>query len=159
MRFSARLGCLKDALVYVCPLRIQAKTRELRERQARERDYAEILDLSRSPERTSEEEQHPYAGLHALNSSVDSGHSRPHSPRDDYPHLSPLHQHSDSLYTHVSKGRNERPPSADRWVGEGLEKLTSLGASVLVRPGPGSGFWDPVSAQMQPSVTPAGGGK
>ncbi|XP_036938684.1 par-3 family cell polarity regulator alpha, b isoform X12 [Acanthopagrus latus] len=94
--------------------RIQAKTRELRERQARERDYAEILDI-RTPERSSEEE-HPYAGINALNSSVDSGHSRPHSPRDDYPHIHPhhQHQHSDSLYTQVSKARNDRPPSADR---------------------------------------------
>ncbi|KAM8728557.1 par-3 family cell polarity regulator alpha, b isoform 5-T5 [Acanthopagrus schlegelii] len=93
--------------------RIQAKTRELRERQARERDYAEILDI-RTPERSSEEE-HPYAGINALNSSVDSGHSRPHSPRDDYPHIHPhhQHQHSDSLYTQVSKARNDRPPSAD----------------------------------------------
>ncbi|XP_029381630.1 par-3 family cell polarity regulator alpha, b isoform X3 [Echeneis naucrates] len=94
--------------------RIQAKTRELRERQARERDYAEILDVSRTPERSSEEE-HPYAGINPLNSSVDSGHSRPHSPRDDYPHVHPhhQHQHSDSLYTQVSKARNDRPPSAD----------------------------------------------
>ncbi|KAM3605486.1 uncharacterized protein V6R79_026234 [Siganus canaliculatus] len=94
--------------------RIQAKTRELRERQARERDYAEILDINRTPERSSEEE-HPYAGINPLNSSVDSGHSRPHSPRDDYPHIQPhhQHQHSDSLYTQVSKGRNDRPPSAD----------------------------------------------
>uniref|UniRef100_A0A3Q3WDB8 PDZ domain-containing protein n=1 Tax=Mola mola TaxID=94237 RepID=A0A3Q3WDB8_MOLML len=92
--------------------RIQAKTRELRERQARERDYAEILDISRSPERVSEEE-HTYTGLNPLNSSVDSGHSRPHSPRDEYPHLHPQHQHSDSHYTQVSKGRNDRPPSAD----------------------------------------------
>ncbi|XP_074508422.1 par-3 family cell polarity regulator alpha, b isoform X4 [Sebastes fasciatus] len=94
--------------------RIQAKTRELRERQARERDYAEILDISRTPERSSEEE-HPYAGINPLNSSVDSGHSRPHSPRDDYPHIHPhhQHQHSDSLYTQVSKARNDRPPSAD----------------------------------------------
>lgn len=94
------------------PARIQAKTRELRERQARERDYAEILDISRSPERTSEEE-HTYSGINLLNSSVDSGHSRPHSPRDEYPHIH-QHQHSDSLYTHVSKARSERPPSADR---------------------------------------------
>lgn len=93
-------------------IRIQAKTRELRERQARERDYAEILDISRTPERSSEEE-HTYAGINPLNSSVDSGHSRPHSPRDDYPHIHP-HQHSDSLYTQVSKARNDRPPSADR---------------------------------------------
>ncbi|XP_054452197.1 partitioning defective 3 homolog isoform X2 [Anoplopoma fimbria] len=92
--------------------RIQAKTRELRERQARERDYAEILDISHTPERASEEE-HPYAGINPLNISVDSGHSRPHSPRDEYPHLHPHHQHSDTLYTQVSKARNERPPSAD----------------------------------------------
>lgn len=92
--------------------RIQAKTRELRERQARERDYAEILDISRSPERTSEEE-HTYSGINALNSPADSSHSRPHSPRDEYPHVH-LHQHSDSLYTQVSKARGERPPSADR---------------------------------------------
>uniref|UniRef100_A0A8C4IDY7 Par-3 family cell polarity regulator n=1 Tax=Dicentrarchus labrax TaxID=13489 RepID=A0A8C4IDY7_DICLA len=72
--------------------RIQAKTRELRERQARERDYAEILDISRTPERSSEEE-HPYAGINPLNSSVDSGHN--------------------TLYTQVSKARNDRPPSAD----------------------------------------------
>ncbi|KAM7379761.1 hypothetical protein PAMP_005288 [Pampus punctatissimus] len=95
--------------------RIQAKTRELRERQARERDYAEILDISRSPERA--EDEHLYAGINPLNSSVDSGHSRPHSPRDDYPHLHPhhhhQHQHSDSLYTQVSKARSDRPPSAD----------------------------------------------
>ncbi|KAM9719202.1 LOW QUALITY PROTEIN: partitioning defective 3 homolog [Menidia menidia] len=71
--------------------RIQAKTRELRERQARERDYAEILD------RSGEEDQ---------------AYSRPHSPRDEFPH-SHQHQHSDSLYTHVSKARGERPPSAD----------------------------------------------
>ncbi|XP_013768280.1 par-3 family cell polarity regulator alpha, b [Pundamilia nyererei] len=92
--------------------RIQAKTRELRERQARERDYAEILDISRSPERSSEED-HQYAGINQLNSSMDSGHSRPHSPRDEHPHIHPQHQHSDTLYTQVSKPRNERPPSAD----------------------------------------------
>ncbi|XP_054623393.1 partitioning defective 3 homolog isoform X3 [Dunckerocampus dactyliophorus] len=87
--------------------RIQAKTRELRERQARERDYAEILDVSRSPDRSSEEE-HSYAGMSPLNNG---GHSRPHSLRGEYPHVQ--HQHSDSLYTQVSKTRSERPPSAD----------------------------------------------
>ncbi|KAK5919999.1 hypothetical protein CgunFtcFv8_023842 [Champsocephalus gunnari] len=101
--------------------RIQAKTRELRERQARERDYAEVLDVSRVEEEEDEEdEDHAYAGVNALNCSMDSGHSRPHSPRDDYIqhqniHPNPHHQnqHSDSLYTQV-KARNERPPSADR---------------------------------------------
>ncbi|XP_034038523.1 partitioning defective 3 homolog [Thalassophryne amazonica] len=94
--------------------RIQAKTRELRERQARERDYAEILDVSRSLERPSEDE-HLYDGINALNRSVDSGHSRPHSPRDDYPLIHPhhQHQHSDSLYTQISKTHHDRPPSTD----------------------------------------------
>ncbi|XP_037538349.1 partitioning defective 3 homolog isoform X2 [Nematolebias whitei] len=92
--------------------RIQAKTRELRERQARERDYAEILDISRTSERSSEED-HLYSGMSPLNSSVDYGHSRPHSPRDDYPHIHHQHQHSDSLYTQISKARNDRPPSTD----------------------------------------------
>lgn len=84
-------------------IRIQAKTRELRERQARERDYAEILDVSRSPERLSEEE-YAYSG-------ISDGHSRPHSPGEGYHHTHPhhQHQHSDSLYT-----RHDRPPSADR---------------------------------------------
>ncbi|XP_051943308.1 par-3 family cell polarity regulator alpha, b isoform X6 [Hippocampus zosterae] len=95
--------------------RIQAKTRELRERQARERDYAEILDASRSPERSSEDE-HLYAGVSPLNNG---GHGSPrgdrHAPRDDHEHYPSLnaHQHLDSLYTQVSKARPERPPSAD----------------------------------------------
>ena len=94
-------------------IRIQAKTRELRERQARERDYAEILDISRTLDRSSEEDR-AYAGVNPLNISMDSGHSRPHSPRDDYPHIHHQHQHSDTLYTQISKVRNDRPPSADR---------------------------------------------
>ncbi|XP_031665675.1 partitioning defective 3 homolog isoform X7 [Oncorhynchus kisutch] len=83
--------------------RIQAKTRELRERQARERDYAEILDVN-----LCRDEEHPYAGIGPLDTSLDSGHSRPQSPRDNH------HQDS-SLYTQVGKTRNAngRPPSAD----------------------------------------------
>uniref|UniRef100_A0A3P8XSR3 Par-3 family cell polarity regulator n=1 Tax=Esox lucius TaxID=8010 RepID=A0A3P8XSR3_ESOLU len=84
--------------------RIQAKTRELRERQARERDYAEILDVN-----SGRDEEHPYAGIGPLDTSMDSGHSRPQSPREDPRHQDP------SLYTQVGKGRNAngRPPSAD----------------------------------------------
>ncbi|KAG5841655.1 hypothetical protein ANANG_G00168940 [Anguilla anguilla] len=63
--------------------RIQAKTRELRERQARERDYAEILEVG-----------------HALGPEED------HTPRDPA-------QPVDTLYSQVSKSRNGRPPSAD----------------------------------------------
>uniref|UniRef100_A0A4W5QF31 Par-3 family cell polarity regulator alpha, b n=1 Tax=Hucho hucho TaxID=62062 RepID=A0A4W5QF31_9TELE len=71
--------------------RIQVKTRELRERQARERDYAEILDIN-----LSRDEEHPYAGIGPLDTSLDSRHSRPQSPRDNDHH----HQDS-SLYTQV----------------------------------------------------------
>ncbi|XP_031662408.1 partitioning defective 3 homolog isoform X5 [Oncorhynchus kisutch] len=85
--------------------RIQLKTRELRERQARERDYAEILDIN-----LSRDEEHPYAGIGPLDTSLGSGHSRPQSPRDNDHH----HQDS-SLYTQFGKARNAngRPPSAD----------------------------------------------
>ncbi|XP_064848679.1 par-3 family cell polarity regulator alpha, b isoform X6 [Oncorhynchus masou masou] len=85
--------------------RIQLKTRELRERQARERDYAEILDIN-----LSRDEEHPYAGIGPLDTSLGSGHSRPQSSRDNDHH----HQDS-SLYTQVGKARNAngRPPSAD----------------------------------------------
>ncbi|KAJ8396088.1 hypothetical protein AAFF_G00021610 [Aldrovandia affinis] len=75
--------------------RIQAKTRELRERQARERDYAEILDVGRP---LGSEEEHTYAGIGPYDPS--------RSPRDDAQSL-------DTLYTQVNKSRNGRPPSAD----------------------------------------------
>uniref|UniRef100_A0A3P9JB25 Par-3 family cell polarity regulator alpha, b n=1 Tax=Oryzias latipes TaxID=8090 RepID=A0A3P9JB25_ORYLA len=89
--------------------RIQAKTRELRERQARERDYAEILDT----ERPSDDH---YSAANLLNCSLDSGHSRPHSPRDDPFHFNHQHQHTDaSLYSQLGKPRNERPPSTDSY--------------------------------------------
>uniref|UniRef100_A0A3P9Q1E0 Par-3 family cell polarity regulator alpha, b n=1 Tax=Poecilia reticulata TaxID=8081 RepID=A0A3P9Q1E0_POERE len=56
--------------------RIQAKTRELRERQARERDYAEILDVSRPLDRSSEED-HTYSGVNPLNMDSKPGHNGP----------------------------------------------------------------------------------
>ncbi|XP_016347410.1 partitioning defective 3 homolog [Sinocyclocheilus anshuiensis] len=91
--------------------RIQAKTRELRERQARERDYAEIQDISRN---FSSDEEHTYAGIGSLDSSLDSsmdlshnpGPERSQSPRDQ---ALPL----EALYAQVNKPRNGRPPSAD----------------------------------------------
>ncbi|XP_027005013.1 partitioning defective 3 homolog isoform X2 [Tachysurus fulvidraco] len=86
--------------------RIQAKTRELRERQARERDYAEIQDVIRT---FSSDEEHPYAGIGSLDSSMDSSQSlnqehRPHSPRE---------HGLESLYAQVNKPRNEGPLSSE----------------------------------------------
>lgn len=94
-------------LCTVCVCRIQAKKRELRERQARERDYAEIQDVTRA---FSSDEEHTYAGIGSLDSSMDSSQSlnqdqRPHSPRD---------QGLESLYAQVNKPRNGGPLSSDR---------------------------------------------
>uniref|UniRef100_A0A8C1IUJ8 Par-3 family cell polarity regulator n=1 Tax=Cyprinus carpio TaxID=7962 RepID=A0A8C1IUJ8_CYPCA len=91
--------------------RIQAKTRELRERQARERDYAEIQDINRN---FSSDEEHTYAGIGSLDSSLNSsmdlshnpGPERPQSPRDQ---ALPL----EALYAQVNKPRNGRTPSTD----------------------------------------------
>ncbi|XP_072569863.1 partitioning defective 3 homolog isoform X3 [Paramormyrops kingsleyae] len=91
--------------------RIQAKTREIRERQAREREYAEIQDLSLV---SGSEEEHLYAGIGSIasfDSSLDSGHSlslynQPRGPGDDK-------QAAESLYAQVNKSRNGLPPSGD----------------------------------------------
>uniref|UniRef100_A0A8C1U1R3 Par-3 family cell polarity regulator n=1 Tax=Cyprinus carpio TaxID=7962 RepID=A0A8C1U1R3_CYPCA len=60
--------------------RIQAKTRELRERQARERDYAEIQDINRN---FSSDEEHTYAGIGSLDSSLNSSMDLSHNPGPD----------------------------------------------------------------------------
>lgn len=86
--------------------RIQAKTRELRERQARERDYAEIQDINRT---LSSDEEHPYAGIGSFDSSMDSGHyQRPQSPQQDDG------QPVEAIYAQVNKPRNGRPQSTNR---------------------------------------------
>uniref|UniRef100_A0AAY4ALT4 PDZ domain-containing protein n=1 Tax=Denticeps clupeoides TaxID=299321 RepID=A0AAY4ALT4_9TELE len=50
--------------------RIQAKTRELRERQARERDYAEIMDVSRV---ALPDGEHHFGGVTPMGTSLNSG--------------------------------------------------------------------------------------
>uniref|UniRef100_A0A3B1JVD4 Par-3 family cell polarity regulator n=1 Tax=Astyanax mexicanus TaxID=7994 RepID=A0A3B1JVD4_ASTMX len=90
--------------------RIQAKTRELRERQARERDYAEIQDFSRT---LSSDEEHTYAGIGSLDSSMDSSQSlNQQTPGQERPH-SLREQPLEALYAQVNKPRNGRPPSTD----------------------------------------------
>ncbi|KAK1794892.1 hypothetical protein P4O66_010092, partial [Electrophorus voltai] len=102
LRFS-KLRATQALVTRVCFCRIQAKTRELRERQARERDYAEIQDINRT---FSSDEEHTYAGIGSLDSSMDSSQSlnQPGSPTDQ-----PL----ETLYAQVSKPHNGRPPSED----------------------------------------------
>ncbi|XP_062311646.1 partitioning defective 3 homolog [Osmerus eperlanus] len=100
--------------------RIQAKSLELREKQARERDYAEIQDVEHT---FSSEEEPLYAGIASLNSSMDSSqleslhnhhYHLPLDPQD--PQLSQGgDQTLEALYARVNKPpRNGRPPSADR---------------------------------------------
>uniref|UniRef100_A0A3B4BRI4 PDZ domain-containing protein n=1 Tax=Pygocentrus nattereri TaxID=42514 RepID=A0A3B4BRI4_PYGNA len=92
--------------------RIQAKTRELRERQARERDYAEIQDFNRT---FSSDEEHTYAGIGSLDSSMDSSQSLNQQPPGQERPQSPREQPLEALYAQVNKPRNCRPPSADRF--------------------------------------------
>uniref|UniRef100_A0A3Q1CPV1 PDZ domain-containing protein n=1 Tax=Amphiprion ocellaris TaxID=80972 RepID=A0A3Q1CPV1_AMPOC len=81
--------------------RIQAKTRELREKQAKEREYAEIQDVvSRT---FSSDEDHTYAGIGSLDSSS------PHPPLSLPGNGPPL----ETLYAQVNKPRNGRPAASD----------------------------------------------
>uniref|UniRef100_A0A8C3YVG1 Partitioning defective 3 homolog n=1 Tax=Catagonus wagneri TaxID=51154 RepID=A0A8C3YVG1_9CETA len=81
--------------------RIQAKTREFRERQARERDYAEIQDFHRTfgcDDELLYGGASPYEGPAALS-------TRPQSPREG--------RVMDALYAQVKKPRNSKPLPAD----------------------------------------------
>ncbi|XP_036617280.1 partitioning defective 3 homolog isoform X10 [Trichosurus vulpecula] len=86
--------------------RIQAKTREFRERQARERDYAEIHDFNRT---LGGEGDSSYAGISSYETSMNSGamtfNARPQSPREG--------QTTDALYAQVKKPRNSKPSPVD----------------------------------------------
>ncbi|XP_072307285.1 partitioning defective 3 homolog [Eucyclogobius newberryi] len=101
--------------------RIQAKTRELRERQAKEREYAEIPDVV-SPAFSSDEE-HTYAGIGSLDSGSVGGGSLDHSHHYHLPQSpdsppTPLHSQGnnglpvEAVYAQVNKHRNGRPPPA-----------------------------------------------
>ncbi|XP_030406048.1 partitioning defective 3 homolog isoform X11 [Gopherus evgoodei] len=86
--------------------RIQAKTREFREKQARERDYAEIEDFNRT---FGCEADPVYAGMASYDSSTNSGamtlNSRPQSPREG--------QTVEALYAQVKKPRNSKSSPVD----------------------------------------------
>ncbi|XP_061852543.1 partitioning defective 3 homolog isoform X9 [Colius striatus] len=86
--------------------RIQAKTREFREKQARERDYAEIQDFNRTFGCDAES---MYAGIASYDSSSNSGtimlSTRPQSPREG--------QTVEALYAQVKKPRNSKSSPVD----------------------------------------------
>ncbi|XP_023182509.1 partitioning defective 3 homolog isoform X2 [Xiphophorus maculatus] len=101
--------------------RIQAKTREIRERQVKEREYAEIQDVvSRT---FSSDEEHTYAGIGSLGSSQDSGSADPyghhyHLPQSPQSPRSPINPQRngpplEALYAQVNKHRNGRPAAPD----------------------------------------------
>ncbi|XP_008063993.1 partitioning defective 3 homolog isoform X5 [Carlito syrichta] len=81
--------------------RIQAKTREFRERQARERDYAEIQDFHRT---FGCDDELLYGGMSSYEGSL-ALNPRPQSPREG--HM------MDALYAQVKKPRNSKPSSVD----------------------------------------------
>ncbi|XP_040290215.1 partitioning defective 3 homolog isoform X5 [Bufo bufo] len=87
-------------------MRIQAKTRELRERQAREKDYAEIQEYSKN---YGGLEDPSYASTGHYDTVASSGtlnmNSRPQSPRDS--------KQMEALYAQVKKPRNAKPPPVD----------------------------------------------
>lgn len=107
---------------YLVCYRIQAKMRELREKQAKEREYAEIQDVvSRT---FSSDEEHTYAGIGSLDSSVDSSsidpyshpYHLPQSPQSPHLPLSPPVSAPpvEAVYAQVNKPRNGRPVVPDR---------------------------------------------
>ncbi|XP_027784297.2 partitioning defective 3 homolog isoform X15 [Marmota flaviventris] len=81
--------------------RIQAKTREFRERQARERDYAEIQDFHRT---FGCDDELMYGGMSSYEGSL-ALNTRPQSPREG--HM------MDALYAQVKKPRNSKPSPVD----------------------------------------------
>ncbi|XP_032205914.1 partitioning defective 3 homolog isoform X14 [Mustela erminea] len=81
--------------------RIQAKTREFRERQARERDYAEIQDFHRT---LGCNDELMYGGMSSYEASM-ALNARPQSPREG--------DMMDALYAQVKKPRHSKPSSVD----------------------------------------------
>ncbi|XP_051554292.1 partitioning defective 3 homolog isoform X2 [Myxocyprinus asiaticus] len=90
--------------------RIQAKTREIRQRQARERDYAEIQDFSRSTLTSLPAEEPLYAGIGSLERG---GYHRIRTPPD-------------SPYTQKQNGRNGHPSTSDRLVPSNHDRIQRL---------------------------------
>lgn len=106
---------------FICD-RIQAKIKELREKQAKEREYAEIQDVvSRT---FSFDEEHTYAGIGSLDSSVDSSsidpyshpYHLPQSPQSYRIPLSPADRDTpvEAVYAQVNKPRNGPAVVPDR---------------------------------------------
>ncbi|XP_068529655.1 partitioning defective 3 homolog isoform X20 [Anas acuta] len=85
--------------------RIQAKTREFRERQARERDYAEIQDFNRTFGCDADPMYAGIASYDSSNSGTITLTTRPQSPREG--------QTVEALYAQVKKPRNSKSSPVD----------------------------------------------
>ncbi|XP_077953119.1 partitioning defective 3 homolog isoform X2 [Gasterosteus aculeatus] len=101
--------------------RIHAKMQEFREKQGKEREYAEIQDIVSGA--FSSDEEHTYAGIGSLDSSVDSSSLEPYSPHYHLPESlqslplpSSLQEKGpplEALYARVNKPRNGHPAAPD----------------------------------------------
>uniref|UniRef100_A0A672QIN8 Partitioning defective 3 homolog n=1 Tax=Sinocyclocheilus grahami TaxID=75366 RepID=A0A672QIN8_SINGR len=83
---------------------------EIRQRQARERDYAEIQDFSRSTLTSLPPEEPPYAGIGSLEHG---GYHRIHTPPD-------------SPYTHKQNAHNGHPSTSDRLTPSNHDRIQRL---------------------------------
>lgn len=102
----------------ICLSRIQAKKLEIQENMGKEREYAEIQDVLSHT--CSSDEEHTYAGIGSLDSSVDSSsidpyshhYHLPQSPQNPHPTLSPQDNGLplEALYAHVNKPHNAALP-------------------------------------------------
>ncbi|XP_060247752.1 partitioning defective 3 homolog isoform X7 [Meriones unguiculatus] len=94
--------------------RIQAKTREFRERQARERDYAEIQEFHRT---FGCDGELVYGAMPAYEGCLALG-ARPQSPREG--HL------MDTLYAQVKKPRSAKPGDSNRSTPSNHDRIQRL---------------------------------
>ncbi|XP_040611214.1 partitioning defective 3 homolog isoform X1 [Mesocricetus auratus] len=94
--------------------RIQAKTREFRERQARERDYAEIQDFHRT---FGCDDELLYGGMSSYEGCL-ALNARPQSPREG--HL------MDTLYAQVKKPRSSKPGDSNRSTPSNHDRIQRL---------------------------------
>ncbi|XP_052582866.1 partitioning defective 3 homolog isoform X1 [Peromyscus californicus insignis] len=94
--------------------RIQAKTREFRERQARERDYAEIQDFHRT---FGCDDELLYGGMSSYEGCL-ALNARPQSPREG--HL------MDTLYAQVKKPRSSKPGDSSRSTPSNHDRIQRL---------------------------------
>ncbi|XP_054607324.2 partitioning defective 3 homolog isoform X2 [Nothobranchius furzeri] len=114
--------------------RIQAKTQELRDKLAKEREYAEIQDvISRT---FSSDEEHTYAGIGSLGSSADSSsldayHHPYHLPQSPKSPHAPLNLQNngpplEALYAQVNKHRRPAPPDSNQMAPSNHDRIQRL---------------------------------